>query len=365
MIYMKSICFGLILIMSFYLISCFDNPIVNIEQPFSFDSARFNVTYKQAPYDLNGAYVTDTDKIFLYDYYGYAYYKNGAFIYSSYNLNFYPMSNMDGLNENNAYLGGYEMVDNNRMRYKLMKWNGTDFETIQMTDTLSGINYYFSSIYYKSPNEMWLGGGNGTAWKYDGVNFSKYIIDTNYGSSTKQHIITYLLNDGNNDLCCVHLRDSTNNNYTSGILYFKFYKFNNNNGEFDLLTSIKYKDQNGSYGPCTPRKIGNKMYTVSSEGLFEFDGYSFNKITDIGPIIQPYPYVAGTGPNDIMISGRTEINSNYYAGLYHWNGNKWSKENKFISFSNGSSYLVYVNNMYICVDYMSNYPTFIKFLKKN
>jgi len=361
--YIKSICFGLILIMSFCLISCYDNPIVIIEQPFSFDSARYSVAYKQSPFDLSGAYVTDTDKIFLYDYYGYAYYKNGAFIFSTYNLNFYPTSNMDGLNDNNVYLGGFESVYNDRLRYKLLRWNGTDLENIQMSDTVSGIQHKFASVFCKSTNEIWLGGGDGTAWKYDGDNFNKYMIDTNYVSSS-QSIMTYMLTDGNNNLCCVYLRDSTNYNVTSGILYFKFYKFNNNNGEFELLTSIKYKDQNGSYGPCTPKRIGNKMYTVSSEGLFEFDGYTFNKITDIGPILHPYPYVAGTGPYDLMISGYESVNGFPTACLYHWNGTKWSKENKFLSYNDFASYLVYVNNMYICVDYYPQSPTFIKFLRK-
>jgi hypothetical protein len=347
-----------------YLVSCNDNSVVINEQPFSFDSARFNVSYIQSPFDLSGAYVTDTDKILLYDYYGYAYYKNGAFIFRTYNINFYPTSNMDGINENNVYLGGFERIYDNLLRYKLLKWNGTDFENIQMSDTASGIQHKFASVFCKSPNEIWLGGRDGTAWKYDGVKFIKYIIDTNYVSSN-QIISLGMLTDGNNNLCCVYLRDSSNYNETAGIRYFKFYKFNNNNGEFDLLSSIRYKDQNGSYGPSTPRRIGNKMYTVSSEGLFEFDGYTFTKITDIGPIIQPYPYVAGTGPNDIMISGRTENNSKYSVCLFNWNGIKWSKEDKVLSHANGSTYLIYINNMYICVDYMPPYFAFIKFLKRN
>ena len=350
--------------MSFYLISCYNSPVVNNEQSFSFDSARFNVTYKQAPYDLWDAYVTDTDKIFLYDYYGYAFYKNGDFIFRTYNINFYPTSNMDGIDDNNLYLGGFERVYDNRVRYKLLKWNGTDFESILMSDTVSGINHTFASVYCKSPNEIWLGGRDGTAWKFDGINFSKYIIDTNYGSSS-HYISTRILTDGNNNLCCVHLRDSTNYNVTSGIRYFKFYKFNNNSGEFDLLTSIKYKDQHGSYGPSTPRRIGNKMYTVSSEGLFEFDGYTFNKITDIGPILHPHPYVAGTGPNDLMISGILETNLNQSVCLFNWNGKKWSKEDRFLSNASSSNYLVYLNNMYICVDFIPTYNIFIKFLKRN
>ncbi len=356
--YIKAICFGLILVMSFYLISCYDNPVVNDEQPFSFDSARFNVTYKEDMFPMNMAYITDTDKIFLSDYGGFSFYKNGEFLYKPFNTNFYAY-NIDGVNENNVYLSGTEIIYNNRSRYKLIKWNGVDFESIQMKDTFSGDHHEFTSIYCKSPNEMWLGGGDGTAWKYDGILFTKYILDTvgipNLG------IYSYLLSDANDKTCCVQVRDSTNPEVTWGIRYFKFYKLNNND-EFELTCSQKYVNTDG---PAFPKRVGNKMYTATKEGVFEFDGYNFSKVTDIGPIKFPLGYVAGTGPNDLMISGSEPINGYQSACLYHWNGIKWSKENKILPFELRPTYLVYVNNMYICVDYNPMLPTIIKFLKKN
>jgi hypothetical protein len=347
--------------MSFYLTSCYDNSVVNNEQPFSFDSARFNVTYKRAPFDLSGAYVTDTDKILLYDYDGYAFYKNGAFIFSPYNLNFYPTSNMDGFDESNVYLGGFEKVYENRVRYKLLKWNGSDFDNIQMADTVSGIHHEFASVFCKSPNEIWLGTRNGTAWKYDGLNFAKYIIDTNYGSSTEQQIITYLLNDGNDNLCCALVRDSSNDIGTSGNRYFNFYILNTNE-EFKLKTAIKY---NNNFGPAFLNKVGNRMYTVTRDGLFEFDDHSFLKITDIGPIKNPWNNVVGTGPYDLMISGRIETSFGYSVCSFHWNGKKWSEENKFLSYSSSTIYTAYLNNMFICADYTPNNYTLIKFFRKN
>jgi len=358
MIYLKSICIGLILILSFYLISCYDNPIVNIEQPFSFDSARFTVTYKEVPFPLNMAYITDTDKIFLSDFGGFAYYKNGEFLYKPFNTDFNAY-NIDGLDESNVYISGLEILSYLRTRYKLIKWNGVDFETIQMDDTVSGKNHKFTSVYCKSPNEIWLGGGDGTAWKYDGIKFKKYMLDT-VGISDPG-VYSYLLSDPNNNICCVQVRDSTNPEVTWGIRYFKFYKLNNND-EFELTCSQKYVN---TEGPAFPKRVGNNMYTATKEGLFEFDGYNFSKVTDIGPIKHPLGYIAGTGPNDLMISGSEPI-SWFQAGcLYHWNGIKWSKENKFLSINLFPSYLAYVNNMFVCVDSNPQESTYIKFLRKN
>lgn len=358
MTYIKSICFGSILIMSFYLTSCYDNSVDVSEQPFSFDSARFNVTYKQSPFDLNQAYITDTDKIFLGDIYGFAYYKNGEFLYRPFNFNFISYY-IDGFNENNVYLCGLEVLEYLRTRYKLIKWNGVDFETIQMDDTVSGKNHKFTSIYCKSPNEMWLGGGDGTAWKYDGIKFTKYLLDTT--GILDPGVYSYLLTDGYDHICCVQVRDSSNSIGTYLVRYFNFYRLNNNN-EFDLLSSKKYTNVDD---PAFPKRVGNKMYTATRRGVFEFDGYNFNKIIEIGTIKDPLVYVAGTSPNDLMISGRSIENNNTASCLYHWNGKRWSKEDKFLSYALFSSYLVYVDNMYICVDYMPNYASFIKFLKKN
>jgi hypothetical protein len=344
--------------MSLYLISCYDNPVVNNEQPFSFDSARFNVTYKQSPYGLDEAYITDTDKIFLGDIYGFSYYKNGEFIYLPFNFNFMSYY-IDGFNENNVYLCGLESFSYLRSRYKLIKWNGVDFETIQMDDTVSGSHHEFTSIYCKSPNEMWLGGGDGTAWRYDGTKFHKYFLDT-VGISDPG-VYSYLLSDPYNNICCVQIRDSSNEIGTSGIRYFKFFKFNNNN-EFELTSSKIYIN---SEGPSIPKRVGNNMYSVTKEGLYNFDGYNFTKIIDIGQIEEPMVDIAGTGPNDLMISGRTNVNNNYKPCLYNWNGKRWSKENKFLSNTMHSTYLTYVNNMYICVDYVWPNSTFIKFLKRN
>lgn len=354
----RIICFCLIIISSFYLVSCYDNSVINNEQPFSFDSARFNVTYKQAPFEMNFAYITDTDKIFLGYFDGFSYYKNGEFIYKPFNTNFYSYY-MDGFNENNVYLCGLEVLSYLRSRYKLIKWNGVDFETIQMDDTVSGKNHKFTSIYCKSPNEMWLGGGDGTAWKYDGQKFTKYLLDT-VGISDHGNY-SYLLSDGNDNICCVQVRDSTNPQVTWGIRYFQFYKLNTNS-EFELISSKKYINTDG---PAFPKRVGNNMYTATKEGLYEFDGYNFSKVTDIGTIKFPLGYVVGTGPNDLMISGYESFNGYPSACLYHWNGIKWSKENKYLSFNAFGTYLVYVNNMYICVDFNPLLPTYIKFLKRN
>ena len=104
------------------------------------------------------------------------------------------------------------------------------------------------------------------------------------------------------------------------------------------------------------------MYAVAKDGLYSFDGYTFNKITDIGPILHSY-YAAGTGPNDIMISGMEEVNGNQVQCLYNWNGLKWSKESKYISPYFYTNYLTYVNNMYVSIE-SENMSTIIKFLKR-
>lgn len=360
---MKSIkyfCFGLILVTSFYLASCNDNPVNNTEQPFSFDSARFNVKYKKTLtfFALDEAYIIDTDKIFLADIYGFAYYKNGEFIYKPFNFNFSSLY-VNGFNENNVFLCGSEYVGNNRSRQKLIKWNGVDFEHIQMEDTISGNRHEFTHVYCKSPNEIWLGGGDGTAWKYDGTKFTKYLLDTNFIGQGPR--MTYLLTDGNDNLCCVQIRDS-GSAFSYSVRYFDFYKFNNID-KFELLTEKRFDDYDT---PAFPKRVGNKMYTVSRKGLFEFDGYNFNKIIDIGPIEDPLGYVAGTGPDDLMIAGRISSHNTLNTPCtYHWNGKKWSKEDKFLSYTNFASYLTYVNNMYVSVECAPEWATFVKFLRKN
>jgi hypothetical protein len=346
--------------MSFCLVSCYDNSLVNNDQPFSFDSARFTVVHqKEAPYGYWGVYISDTDKIYLSGSAGFTYYRNGGFVTQPFNNNFRAESNIDGFNENNLYIGGGENLSGNNYRYKLIKWNGADFEQILVPDTVSGISHYFSSVYFKSTNEIWLGGGDGTAWKYDGMNFRKYILDTNSGNP-QNWTNTYLFSDGSDKICCVQVRDSVNFSNTSGIRYFEFYRLNSS-GDLELTTSIKYDNV---YGPAYVKRAGNSMYTVSKDGLYSFDGYTFNKITDIGPISHPYYSAAETGLNDIMISGTEEDKGNQVQCLYNWNGVKWSKESKSISQYFYTNYLIYVNNMYVTIE-SENKSSIIKFLKRN
>jgi hypothetical protein len=226
-------------------------------------------------------------------------------------------------------------------------------------DTVSGIRHYFSSVYFKSTSEIWLGGGDGTAWNYDGMNFRKYILDTNFGRA-QEWTNTYLLSDGSDKICCVQVRDSVNFNNSWGIRYFKFYRLNSS-GDFELTASNRYEN---TYGPAFVKKAGNSLYAVAKDGLYSFDGYTFNKITDIGPILHPYYSAAGAGLNDIMISGIEEVSGNQVQCLYNWNGVKWSKESKSISQYYYTTYLAFVNNMYVTVE-SENMSSILKFLKRN
>ncbi len=344
-----------------------DNPMINNEPPFSFDSARFDVIQKIYNFPAFMAYVKDTNNIFLGDINIFYVYQNGSF-------NMIPLGNdfvgtdINGIDENNVYICGKEILPNNKSVYSMRKWNGSSIVTIPITDTLPAKHSSFSYIFCKSANEIWVGSNDGSVWKYDGTEFIKYILDTNNIIDTNYHSnysvinYSYLLSD-NINIYAVYCRDSFNIIGTEGKGVMKFYQYDNFS-KFTLLSKHNYIYPQDKRKPNRVYNIGNKFYSVSEDGFYSFDFFGFNKMIDIGPISPHSLKISGTDAYNIAISGQNYDYPHLISYLFHWNGIKWSIENKVIG-NLGTIYLKYLNDMYIRITTDIPGPTYITYYKKN
>jgi hypothetical protein len=250
----------------------------------------------------------------------FAYYQNGQF-------NIIPLPNqfeaccVGGPDINNIYVGGDDYVTN---RKKLFKWKNYQLEDMFFPDTTSsgfGIRNWIGWIYGKSQNEIWIGETRGIVWRYDGNNFTSYILDTTYASNISVRIALKLLIDINNNFCCYLMRDSTNPEQTTGSLLTKFYKYEGNSFQLTYTNYITYPSIYAYY----PQNLGKDIFSIINDGIYHFNEYSFNKVLGLGIISEPRPYLTGLNLNELIIIG-SRPPDHYPIYCFNWNGKNWSKE---------------------------------------
>ena len=308
-----------IILFSILIISCSENLVSPIQED-GFDSARFNITREKGLIiDARDFYMPDTSNVYCINFLQLAYIQGNNVKYFFYGDNFQALS-INGYDNNNIYIGGTDFyAPTNQEKPRLKKWIGDGFQEIPIPDTSNKGNW-IGHIFFVSENELWLGCRKGLIYRYDGLNFTKYIFDTTYEYG-------YFLRDEYGTLFCSQYRDSFNAIGTYGKFWFQFYKFINNNWE---LTS-SHIFETGVSQRLYPVNVGNEMLAVGEDGIYKFDGINFWKIINLSQFNPGFP-IGGTGSNNLMVWGNTKIyTGNYY--FFHWNGNKWSVENKMFPIS--------------------------------
>lgn len=297
------------LIISICFYSCTDQ-VVTVNNT-GFDSARYNWESDTINdlYFYDAVFI-DTNRIFfltisaLYEYDGENYIRH----YMPYPFGGYCIS---GIDANNIYVGGYNVVSYSHSSAALKKWNGAGFEDFTIADT-SDRSEYFHSIYSKSHNEHWLSSPKGKVYKFDGSNFQGFSFDTNYW-----YIDPFMKDEAGN----VYFSSKTyeGNTFVTNTIV-EMHKYNGSAWQTVYSENLG----GGIGGTFFTENIGNRIYCTMDRYISYFNGSDFtDHITsedfffiDIG--------FAGSSPGNIFISGFSLRDHNEY--MYNYNGIKWSKE---------------------------------------
>ncbi len=303
--------FLLILVITLPVFSGCEKDVVNVTDNSGFDSARYtwqtdtlnDIYYSDGWYHdsslifLNGGYCMTKFDGTNYD----PYYVPGSFgIYC-----------ISGIDENNVYLGGSHLEPNNTYKARLKKWTGSSFEDLFLTDS-SDNSEYFTSISARSNNEVWLSTENGNVYKFDGVNFQKFPFDTS-GST-----FSYFLKDENNNFCYarkIYYGVSSVDSALTEIYRYNGFSWNR------IYRKMLYGG--GTY--FFFQNVGNEIFGVGDNVLYKFNGSDFVTVLTVGnAFLMLNGEVSGQNLNSIMCKGYDF--SARKDCIYHWNGQKWSKE---------------------------------------
>lgn len=276
-----------------------------------FESARYqwesDTIAGQFFYD--GVFI-DTNKMFfltisaLYEYNGTNYIRH----YMPYPFGGYSIS---GIDENNIYIGGYDVTGYTQSIAALKKWNGAGFEHFTLADT-SDKSPYFHSVYSRAYNEHWLSSTKGKVYKFDGSNFTGFSFDTSYW-----YIDPFM-------------EDEFGNVYFSSKIYegspmvtntkVGLHKYNGTNWQ-----TVYSEDIAGGYGGTFfTGNISRQIYCTLDDELRFFNGTAFTIFAKGEHFFFIDAGFAGSSPSNIFISGFSLIDHNDY--LYNYNGVRWSKE---------------------------------------
>jgi len=319
-----------------------ENPIINND--YQFDSARFTIQSDLIPFQRDGYYSPpwspDTNEVFLINdnFSAITHYKNGVFeqIRINQNLDIKPYL-IDGISPNEGYLI-CSIIRNNKYEPYILKWNGNSFEPITFSH-----NYYHrfapTTMLIKNSNEIWIGDEN-TVHKFDGNSLIQYNMPD-----------PYVLGIGG---VCLYSDENNRLKYLT-VRY---------NGDIDTVERDRIYEFTGTEWI----KVFEYIHPLDAEyiDVLGKDVYTFNKLNENtikklnGNVLTPYMKIenfipsyrfVGNSLTDFVAFGRLK-NSIPYANAFHWNGNKWSKEDKEISISserisnrnNNNNYFISVSN---------------------
>ena len=310
----KSIPVYLLLFMlcSIFVVSCSeDSPVTPPDEPYPFDSARYDWSFQS----FNTTFITfeafDTTNIFLLGIQALVKYDGNNFYYNYYGDNSFDPLTMSSYDKNNIYIGGYNNSITNYLFPRLKKWNGVTFEEIPIPDP-SDNRYQISAIYAVNKDELFLGSTRGDLIHYNSGSFEFLRVDSTF-------IFTMFGTDEMGNLYSVAQKtvfDSLTSNYLN------IYKKVNNTWDWTLVFSEKYTGYD--INEIQPSRINFEISGFKNNNIVKFNGNSFHEIFNIKPFTA-YPVIplSDTNTNQFLIPGKIK-NDGYW--LFHWNGIQWSKE---------------------------------------
>lgn len=292
----------------FILSSCGDDAVVP-PSVNEFDPPRYNWTVDTINADLSDIWAADSNNVFLSDVLRGLFYYNGI----TYQIFNYPpgvaVDAMDGYDKNNVFLGG--SIGSPPARYlNLIKWNGSVFEQIYVSDTNSP--HAIISIFVKSPLEIWFGTTGGRVYRYNGIS-----VDVFYFDSLKR--INPIFEDEGGNIC-----------FGGNTFYPDFQNLDSvvvdihryQNNFWQNIYTRTYTKENLQTGYAI-RNAEREIMGTSMNTLSKFTGNDFQPLSNVGSYLL-FPDYFGISSSDLICGALKTGGTNYE--LFHWNGQKWSKE---------------------------------------
>lgn len=306
--------------------SC-DDPIVsNGNYDARFDSSRY--VWRIDTLSLNGLgmCVTDTGNYTILHGRWMSQYKNGT-----YTRIFFPDQSIFAETifqnkDNIVYLGGNK-YNGIKVHPAVYKWDGNVFKELDLKlDSLTPYFPLYSMQCISSDNSgnIWMGTSKGDIIRYDGSSCLYYKIDTSYR-------IRNFFYDENNDFNAELIHFSSSGNEAPKHAIYKFDGTSWNKIFFyeDILSAalVTFKLDKSLYAFKE-----NKIVKSKDDGVYIFKNGAFEKAFDfLRYQIDKIEYAGGAALNNFAINGyiaNTPV-YDYPQYLFHWNGNRFSKEFRF------------------------------------
>jgi hypothetical protein len=307
--------------------SCKDNPITPSED---FAPSRFywrSIDIQGTGF--SGAWATDTNKIFLLNYYNKSLYVVSNGIISNYYVGEYYLNEIKGLSNNEVYLFGTGISD---QKLTIIKWNGGGFEYYPSGIKVTGNNSSRVKGCSINSNDIWILSQNGII-KYNGTN----LINYPYNDSLLEPIDIFLSNENKNQYISIRY---FNESYIQQSLYelhdTAFVCIYNYKGAINPPRTYIFLQQLSGY------KIGIEPNDdIKKLCIYDFRDSSFtnyfcfnNKIvTDYWEVqsnnpvgINPQNFIIMVEAKDNIFNSQKEPGILSRVGLLHWDGKIVSKE---------------------------------------
>ena len=298
---------------SVFIVSCSeDSPVTSNEDPYQFDSARYDWTLYSNSNWLLDFNAFDTSNIFLLGTGNLLKYDGVNFTENYYNDQSFDPLSMGSYDKDNIYIGGNDRsVSVNNGKPRLKKWNGSTFNEITINDSTNRL-YQIFCIEAINENEILMGSTKGDLIHYDNGNFEFLRIDSTF-------FIRMFGTDETGNSYAVATKtvfDSLTFNF------FNIYKKENNQWKWTL----EYSDVYTGYdlNEIRPSRIKTEISGFRNNNIVKYRNNTFQEIFQVRPIV-PYPLtqLSDTSTNYFLLPG---ISGDRGFEFFHWNGTKWSRE---------------------------------------
>lgn len=210
---------------------------------------------------------------------------------------FVSLWSITGFDENNIYAVGSYGNSALILHFDGTRWN---------KQILPGQDLF--RIRGDAPSNIWVGGWMGSAFRFDGTNWSK--ISTDNRLSIRSLAVT-----NGNTFCVAYRLDDQPADTTS----WYFLKWNYTQWDtVDSFAEVAGERVNRTFG-ASLSVVNGELYSGGG-ALFKLISGKWEKIFD-GPNIGP---VSGPSPKNLFAVG-------YGGSVYHYNGNDWFQFDQFVS----------------------------------
>jgi hypothetical protein len=312
-----------VLLLSVSLYSCSENPVVPpVEEPYQFDSARYE--WRSDTLDvLTGPLkvFSESNIYFLNIIPSRALVKYDG---TNYNLLSYldiSASCLEGFDENELYIGGADLTQQNYGKPRLKKWSGSAFSDIEVPNP-ENRDFAIANFFLENPNELWMCSAKGDVLKYDIVNnsFESQRVDTN-------------------EIYLSFANDEFGNYYCYGFIYYvnkgynilKIYKKEKNWNWVNVFSEQYFGE------PLVPFSFHDNFLAIKfSENpaernrIYKFINNNFSEFMDIREFrLGTLPVMGGSSYSDFVMAGLDFSTTT----IYHFNGNNFSREFSTFNYS--------------------------------